>query len=416
MIIHNFKQLGTTKTRRDALAIVNAGIEAVLPKPSMHKQIVISGNVLSIQGHHWNLSKYKRIFVVGAGKAAADMAEGLEEILGKRISEGVVIDTRARKLSKIKVVKGTHPLTSAINVQTSEKIIEILKKSKKEDIIFCLISGGGSALMDSPRIPLKKQIALNKKLLESGATIQEMNTIRKHISNVKGGQLATHAGQATVISLIMSDVITNELSVIASGPTVPDSTTISDANRIQRKYNLPDLPFIETPKKEFPNVTNVLLITNVPAAKAMQTKAKMLGYKTNILSTQLKGEAKLVGKKLALLAKGKTAIIAAGETTVKLKGKGKGGRNQEVALAASMFLKEGAVISCSSDGVDFITEAGGGIVDENSKREAKKLGLNQNNFLKDNDSYNFLRRVNGIIVTRKTGTNVGDLFLVLGKK
>ena len=254
---------------------------------------------------------------------------------------------------------------------------------------------------------------MNKLLLKSGATIQEINTIRKHISKVKGGQLVQNT-KATIISLIMSDVITNKLDSIASGPTVPDTTTIYDAQRIQRKYNLPELPFIETPKKHFPNVTNVLLITNVPAAEAMRQKAKELGYNSKILTTQLSGEAREIGKKLAILSKKGTAIIATGETTVTIRGKGKGGRNQEVVLSASMFIKNGVVVSCSSDGVDFITEAAGGIVDENTNEQGKKLGLDQGKFLDNNDSYNFLKKVNGVIVTGKTHTNVGDLFLVLG--
>ena len=412
-LIKNFRQLGTSKIRRDALEIVSAGIEAVLPKVSMSRELIVSGNILKIQNKKWDLSRYKRIFVVGAGKAVAEMAEGLEEILGKRISSGLVIDTRKKKLSRIEVVEGTHPLTSSINIRATEKIISLLENTGKEDLIFCLISGGGSALMESSRIPLGKLIEVNKLLLKSGATIQEINTIRKHISKVKGGQLVQNT-KATIISLIMSDVITNKLDSIASGPTVPDTTTIYDAQRIQRKYNLPELPFIETPKKHFPNVTNVLLITNVPAAEAMRQKAKELGYNSKILTTQLSGEAREIGKKLAILSKKGTAIIATGETTVTIRGKGKGGRNQEVVLSASMFIKNGVVVSCSSDGVDFITEAAGGIVDENTNEQGKKLGLDQGKFLDNNDSYNFLKKVNGVIVTGKTHTNVGDLFLVLG--
>jgi len=415
VIIKNFEELGTNKTRRDALAIVNAGIESVLPRPSMHRQIVVIGNKLEILGHKWDLSKYKRIFVVGAGKASGEMAEGLEEILGKRINEGIVIDTKARKLSKIKVVKGTHPLTSEVNVRATEKILGMVRGAEEDDLIFCLISGGGSALMDSPRVPLSKQIAINKKLLKSGATIQEINIVRKHISNVKGGQLASST-RGTIISLIMSDVITNQLDVIASGPTVPDSSTIKDAQKIGQRYGLSKLPFIETPKMALGNVTNILLITNVPASEAMLGKAKELGYASRLLGTQLKGEAREIGEKLASFVREGEAVIATGETTVTVRGKGKGGRNQEVVLAASMFIRNGVIVSCSTDGVDFISETAGGIVDEETREKAKELGLYPREFLEKNDSYNFLKKVNGIIVTGKTGTNVGDLFVVLGKK
>ena len=415
MIIKNFKSLATNQLRKDALEIVNQGIETVLTKQSMSKQIKISNNILKIQDNQWNLSNYSRIFVIGAGKASSDMAQVIEEIFKSKITKGIVIDTINRKLSKIKVVKGTHPLPSETNIKATNEIIALLKESKKDDLIISLISGGGSALMLSPRISLKEQIKVSKMLLERGANIEEINTIRKHISNIKGGQLAKLT-TSTIITLIISDVMTNDLNVIASGPTVNDPTTIADAIRISKKYHLPDLPFVETPKEKLYNVTNILLITNIPAAEAMKERALSLGYKAKILTTQLKGEAKEVGRNLSNQLKPNTALIATGETTVNVKGMGKGGRNQELALSASRFIKNGVIISCSSDGVDFITQASGGIVDEYTKDKAKKLGLNINNFIKNNDSYNLLRKVNGIIKTGKTGTNVGDLILVIGKK
>ena len=416
MIIKNFKTLAATKERRDALEIINSGIEAVLVKPLMHNQIKISNNLLKIQDYEWDLSNYKRIFVVGAGKAAADMAEAIEEIFNKRISKGIVIDTQGKKLSRVIVMKGTHPLPSNANIKATKMIMKLLEQTKKDDLIITLISGGGSSLLISSKLNLDKQIELNKMMLKRGAAIEEINTVRKHLSNVTGGQLAKLASPSTLISLIVSDVITNDLDVIASGPTVKDSTTMNDAKKIQKKYSLPKLPFIETPKNKISDVTNILLVTNIYAAEAMKNKAVELGYKTNILSTQLKGEAKKVGKRLAGLLKSNCALIATGETTVKVTGKGRGGRNQELVLAAAKFIKRGVIVRCSSDGVDFITQAGGAIADENTKELAKKFHLNSNEFLKNNDAYNFLRKVNGLIVTGKTGTKIGDLFLALGNK
>ena len=215
-------------------------------------------------------------------------------------------------------------------------------------------------------------------MLKRGATINEINTVRKHISNITGGQLAKLAAPAELISLIVSDVITNDLDVIASGPTVKDTTTIKDAVKIQKKYNLPSLPFIETPKEKPKKVANILLVTNVYAAEAMKKEAIKLGYKSNILTTQLKGEARLIGVKLAKLVKSNCALIATGETTVNVKGNGMGGRNQELVLAASNFIKKGVIISCYSDGVDFISQAGGAIADKNTKELAKKYDLNPN--------------------------------------
>ncbi len=414
MIIKNFRSLATTRTRKDALEIINAGLESALVKNVMRKNVTIVKNRLNIQNKSWNLASYRNVYVVGAGKAAADMAETLEKILGKRITRGIVIDTRNKSLSRITVVKGTHPISSTVNIRATHNIINLLKECNRDDLVICLISGGGSALMDAPRISLEKQKQVNKLLLKKGATIQEINTVRKHISYVKGGQLGALAAPATMITLIISDVMTNDLEVIASGPTVRDSTTVKDAERIRKKYSLPALNFAETPKTRLTHVTNLLLATNLSASQAMQEKAQVLGYNTRIVTTQLKGEARDVGKRLASLVKPGKALIFAGETTVHVRGTGKGGRNQETVLGATEYLKKGTIVSCSTDGVDFITDAAGGIVDETTKLKAAQHKLQVSSFLKNNDSYNFLKKVNGTIVTGKTGTNIGDLILVLG--
>ncbi len=416
MIIKNFSKIATSKTRKDALAIINAGIESVLPSVSMKKQIKIAGNKLSIQGNSWNLSKYYRIYVVGAGKASCDMAKALEGILGNRVTKGLVIDTRHVKLKKIKVVQGTHPLPSQVNVDATKEIVSLLESASSRDLVINLISGGGSALLVYPRIELERQIEVTKMLLKRGAAIQEINTVRKHLSYVKGGQLAKFCSDSDIITLIISDVISNNLEVIASGPTVLDTSTVTDAMRIAKKYKLPSLPFVETPKIKLDNVTNILLFTNVLAAKAMEYKAMSLRYKTKLLSTNLNGEAREVGKKLAKMAWKNTAIIAAGETTVNVRGDGKGGRNQELVLSACKYIKNGVVVSCSTDGVDFITESAGGIVDDKTLGLAEKAKLDVDEYLNNNNSYNFLKKTKGVIVTDKTGTNVGDLMLVLGNK
>lgn len=415
MIIKNFSSLSTSKERKDALSIINSGIEAVLTKPAMRRQISKTNNILKIQNKSWNLNKYKRIFVIGAGKAALDMAEVIQEILGDKITKGILIDTREKNLKNIKVVKGTHPIPSKVNVIATNEIISILKESKKDDLILCLMSGGGSALLISPRIPLNNQIEVTKMLLKRGANIGEINTVRKHISFVKGGQLAKLAEPSEIITLIISDVITNDLNVIASGPTVKDPTTISDAIRVAKKYKLPSLPFVETPKNNPKNAVNILLITNIPAAKAMEIKAKSLGYKAKIISYRISGEARKLGKELAQNMKKNTALIAVGESTVTIHGHGKGGRNQELALTAANYIKSGVVVSSSSDGVDFITDAAGGITDQNTKKEAKKKNISIGDCLKNNDSYNALRKLNGLIHMNKTGTNIGDVIIALRK-
>ena len=416
MIIKNFEKLSSNKTRKDALSIINAGIEAALVEKTMRSDITFSNNTLRINDKEWKIPKNGKIYVVGAGKAAANMARVIEEKLKDSLEEGIVIDTRDIKLKKVIVVKGTHPLPSQTNINAAKRIVKLLEKAGKDDIVINLISGGGSALLAYPRISVKDLIKVNKLLLEGGASIEEINSIRKHISRIKGGQLSELAGKAKVITLIVSDVITNDLSVIASGPTVKDSTTINDAEAIRKKYHLPKLPFVETPKKKHKNTTNILLITNVKASEAMKKKAQSLGYKVNFLTSQMKGEAKEVGEKLAKMEKEGTAIIAAGEPTVTIKGKGKGGRAQELVLSAARFLKKGVVISSSTDGVDFITEAAGAIADSETIKNGRKKKMDAEKYLKNNDSYNFLKKVNGIIKTGKTGTNVGDLMLVLEPK
>lgn len=414
MIIKNFRSLATTRTRKDALEIINAGLESALIKNVMRKNVSVVKSRLDIQNRSWNLASYRNVYVVGAGKAAADMAEMVEKIVGKRITRGIVIDTRNKSLSRIIVVKGTHPVSSIVNIKATHNIMNLLKECTTDDLVICLISGGGSALMDAPRISLEQQMHVNKLLLKKGATIQEINTVRKHISYVKGGQLGALAAPATMITLIISDVMTNDLEVIASGPTVRDSTTVKDAERVRKKYSLPALNFTETPKTRLANVINILLATNASAAEAMQKKARVLGYRAQIVTTQLKGEARDVGKKLASFVKPGKALIFAGETTVHVRGNGKGGRNQETVLGAIEYLKKGTVVSCSTDGVDFITDAAGGIADETTKFKAAENKLHVSSFLKNNDSYTFLKKVNGIVVTGKTGTNIGDLMLALG--
>jgi glycerate 2-kinase len=419
MIISNYPSLATTQEREDAIKITNAGIQAVLTGPAMKAAIKLSANKLKVQSKTYDLKKFKRIFVVGAGKAAADMAQAAEEILGDRLTGGIVIDTRTRQLSKIQVKLGTHPLTSQGNLDATQEIMKILDDAEETDLVIALISGGGSALMESPQISLDQLISTNKFLLKSGADIHEINAVRKHLSKIKGGRMAELCYPATLITLIVSDVMGNNLDVIASGPTVMDKTTIKDAQKIAKKYGLPSVPFTESPKdkKVFSKTHNFLIVTNVLAAEAMKKKAKSLGYTPKILSTQQTGEARAIGKMLAQKIKPGTALIATGETTVVVKGTGKGGRNQELALSASKYFKQpGVVLSCGSDGIDFIEDAAGGIVDENTVKEAKAKNLNVDAYLDNNDSYNILSQLNCILVTGKTGTNVGDLMLALGAK
>lgn len=411
MIIKNFKSLATSKERKLALMIAEAGLQAIKTENVIRKYVKLKYDTLKINGRSYNLSKYKRIFVIGAGKASFKMAKEIEKILGKKITSGLVIDIVPGRLKRIRVVKGSHPVPSKKNLVATKKIVDMISGLDKDDLVICLISGGASALLSYPAITLKEMIRLNKRLLRCGANIREMNTVRKHVSRIKGGNLAKRIYPAKLVNMIFSDVVGDELSVIASGPTVRDNTSISDAERIIRKYKLGRIKLFETPKnpRYFKNVDNILLLNNKVAVDAMAEKAKRLGLDAMKYSTRIAGEARLVGKKLASMARLRTAFIAAGETSVTVRGNGKGGRNQELVLGAIENVK-GTMISIGSDGRDN-TDAAGAIVDRNSLKKVQRLKLDYKRYLKNNDSYNFFKRMKDLIFTGPTGTNVADLIV-----
>jgi len=418
MIIKNFQNLSKkSEIRKDILKIINEGLLSISPSFIFKNKISLSDNKLKIAGNFFDLDKYKKIYVIGFGKASSAMAFQIEKILGKRIKNGLVIDISQIKLKRIKVRKGTHPLISRGNIQSSARIINIVKQASDNDLVICLISGGGSALFEKPYNSFTNTLKINKRLLLSGASIQEINIVRKHISQVKGGGLAG-LSKAKIISLIFSDVIGDDLDIIASGPTVLDKSTINDAQKIIKKYKLPKTKLYETPKnkKIFTKVDNIILLNNQIALEAMKKTSEKLGYKTKIITSRLSGESKKVGEKILQLSKKmkkKEIYLFGGETTVKVSGNGKGGRNTELALS---FLKklprDITFASVASDGVDN-TDSAGTIVDEKTKDKAKKIKLNVNEYLKNNDSYNFFKKTGDLIFTGPTDSNVADFILML---
>lgn len=419
-IIKNYKQLEKTKIRKDVLDIITEGLITSSPSYIFEKEIKLEGNKLKIRDKIFDLSKFQNIYVIGAGKVSGEMAYQLEKILGDRITAGIVICNKAKKTKTIKVKCGTHPIVSLKNVKITKKILQMAENAQKNDLVICLISGGGSALLENPNISLGGLIEINKKLLLSGASIDEINIIRKHLSKTKGGKLTQKICPATQITLIFSDVPGNDLGVIASGPTVLDKSTKYQAKKIAKKYNLLKVKFTETPKEGgiFKKTDNILLLTNKTFLRASEEVAKKLGYKTKIYSDSLTCEAKKAGKKLAELSKKQeknSIILAGGETPVIVRGKGRGGRCTELALAALKYLTENVTLCAfASDGQDN-TDAAGAIVDENTIKRAKQLKLDINKYLKNNDSYTFFQKTEGLIFTGPTGTNVSDLFLMIKK-
>ncbi len=415
MLIKNFKKLATTPERKLALEVANAGLEAIDPEKILQQNVVLNGDVLTIKNERFNLKEINDIYVIGIGKAAFVSGQALEKILGPKITAGAILDIHKGKLKHLKAYQGTHPLPSGKNLKATEEILKIAFRAKKDDLIINLISGGASALFCAPKkLSLKEVQQLTDQLLKSGADIYEINTIRKHISRVKGGGLAKIEYPAHVISIIFSDVPGNDLSFIASGPTVLDTTTKQDAQRIANKYNIEDIVFYETPKdkKYFDNVSNILLLSGKTAIEAMEKKCQELKIPSAIYSYALRGEARIVGRKILQRLPKTGIMLASGETTVTVEGSGKGGRNQELVLGALPYLENTVFISVASDGHDN-TEAAGAVGDGNSLSRAQKMGLNWREFIDNNDSFHFFEKLGDLIITGPTGSNVSDLIVIL---
>ncbi|MDO8659763.1 MAG: DUF4147 domain-containing protein, partial [Candidatus Parcubacteria bacterium] len=362
-LIKNFDALNKTPQRKICLELINAALSSIQPQNIIQKNISLKENILTIQDKTFNLKEFQRIFLVGFGKGSAGLSKEIEKILGSLLTEGYVIDLTPEEFSKIEFTLGTHPLPSNENYLFTKKITEKLKNLTEKDLALIVIAGGGSALLVQPhRITLEKLTEVNKSLLLSGANIKEMNIVRKHLDIVKGGGLAKLLYPSRVISIIASDVPGNDLSVIASGPTIKDDTTREEALEILKKYNLLEKlalssdDFLETPKEEmyFKNNLNILLLSNQTALLAMKNKARELGLDAEILSDRFQHDAKTAGKELIDKTTPNQILLAGGETTVKvLNPNGKGGRNQELVLSALPYVGEDvSIASFDSDGWD----------------------------------------------------------------
>lgn len=420
--IQNQKQLATTTVRKHALSIIRAGLDAVETSHAVKQAVRREDKKLRIGKKTYNLDSYERVFVVGIGKAAFDAAETLESILGKYITDGTVLDVKGGRLRYLKSLVGTHPFPSHTNIRATADILGILKGVGKKDLVIAIVSGGGSALLCWPyQLEGNDITKITQSLMRQGASIHELNTVRKHTSEIQGGQLAAMAHPATVVGLIFSDVPGDDLSMVASGPTVLDTTSINDAQKVLDAYQVLRLCRMEhcglreTPKNPllFSHVHNEMLVNNVMATEAMKIKAEELGYKPVMYSTQVQGEAREVGETFARLIKPGQALIGAGETTVTVIGNGKGGRNQESALGALQYLADQALfLSIASDGIDNSPVAGA-IVDDQVKAFVHRKKMRSSAYLKRNNSFAFFQKTKTFIETGITGVNVSDLMLCL---
>lgn len=438
------------KARGIVLGAIEKALRSVDPKRLINSKVNLTKDLLDVNGSIFDLKSFQRVFVIGGGKASGAMAEALEEILGDWIEAGLVVVPRGMgsryRLRKIGFHEANHPIPDDDSVEGAKKLMEIAGEADEDDLVICLFSGGGSSLMALPRggVPLSDKQKVTEMLLRSGATINEINAVRKHLSNLKGGQLAKRAYPTTLISLVLSDVVGDPLDVIASGPTAPDSTTFGDAISVLKRYKLwgeaPEsvrrvlsdgagglIP--ETPKSSDPSVRrvyNIVVGNNRLACSAAAEELQRRGLKTLFLTSFMEGEARGVGFMLGALAREimtsgnplppPVGVVVGGETTVTVAGGGIGGRNQEVALGAALKiegLENVIAASISTDGVDGPTDAAGAIVDGSTIHRSKELGLDAVEYLKNNNSHTFFSRLGDLIYTGPTDTNVNDLTILV---
>jgi glycerate-2-kinase len=437
--IKNFDTLAVNDLRRDALAIAEAGYEAIHTERVVRDKVQVVSDELHISDKVFKITG-RRVYFVGVGKCAISAGRTIENILGDALTAGValdVADTNPDSSSKIEVYIGTHPLPSEANERGAKRVVEFLSGLSEKDLVIMFISGGGSTLLCLPSASMtySDESELFKKLTDKGAPIQDLNIVRKHISRARGGALAVSAYPAEIISLIASDVQNDDFEIIASGPTVHDSSTIDDAKAILAKNEIQlssNVQFIETEKdkKYFKRVTNILILSNTDALSGMKDEAVRRGYTTTIMEEHFTGEARDVGRTVAEKLHSsapKTALLYAGESTVTLStehGAGgpaspetssRGGRNQEIALSALEYLNpDELILPFASDGRDN-TDHAGAITDETTRAHTLEKSLSAEEYLDAHRSYDFFKSSGDALITGYTGSNVSDLMIALKK-
>ncbi|MDD2525723.1 MAG: DUF4147 domain-containing protein [Bacteroidales bacterium] len=433
--------------KRYAEQLFRTGIDRVLPDQLIRLQVKIEGDLLYLADRSFALDAFRHIFIIGAGKATALMASELESILGERLTAGHIVVKQGQgcTLKRIKVSEAAHPIPDQRGVEATKELLAMAEKAGKEDLVLCLLSGGASSLLaDYPKgASLDDLIAVNRLLIESGADIQQINTVRKHLSTVKGGQLAKAIAPAFFVTLILSDVIGDSLDVIASGPTTADSSSFADAWRVLEEYDLLSrfpLSMVhylrkgmegvvpETPKPGdplFARGRSLLIGNNSLALEAAKAKAEELGFTVRILTSALQGEVGMAADTVldeAIQIQNDPSVrkpfclLAGGEPTIKVTGSGVGGRNQHFALYCATRLDgmQGITVLCAgSDGTDGPTDAAGAVVDGDTFVEALEKNIDARAYLEACDSYAFFRQVGGHILTGNTMTNVMDLIVVI---
>ncbi len=432
--------------RQKVAAVLSSALLAVEPAAAVKRVLIREDDHLLIGGKSYDLSRINHIWLIGVGKAGVPMAQAVVDVLGDRLSGGVVIVKEGFAFgslpSNITLVEAGHPIPDQRGQAGADQIARLLHQLQADDLVLCVISGGGSALLAHPvkDVSLEDLQQLSQHLLDCGASVGEINIVRKHLDQFKGGQLVSHVSPASLVSLILSDVVGNPLDIIASGLTVPDPSTYRDSFNILQKYQLVDRvpPSIinhlqqggrgeipDTPKPGnalFNRVQNEIIGSNITACQAALQEARDLGFNVQLLTTYLQGEANQAGRFLASIVRQiadnghplprPACLVVGGETTVTVKGNGKGGRNLELALAAAIDLaglSDVALITLATDGNDGPTDAAGVFVDGEILLRAEHFGLNPRQYLENNDSYHFFEILGALIKTGPTQTNVNDM-------
>lgn len=435
---------GLRKLRRDARLLLDAALKAADPGKAVERHLRVRGDVLIAGKTRYPLGRFRRVLVLGAGKASASMALAVERVLGRRIQSGLVNVKygHTARLRRIELNECGHPVPDESGVRGSMRIAELARSAGEDDLVIAVISGGASALLPAPAagITLAEKQQTTKLMLACGANIHEMNAVRKHLSSLKGGQLARLASPAAVLTLVLSDVIGDNLDVIGSGPSASDASTFEMALAVLRKYGILDrVPAavrrrlengaagrIEETPKQVERTRNLIVGSNRQAVDAAKARARELGYRTMVLSTTIQGETRDVAGVHGAIAReirdrgqplrSPACVISGGETTVTLRGSGKGGRNQEFALAAALEIggvRDCVILSAGTDGTDGPTDAAGAVCDTTTIERARALGLDAAQSLAGNDSYPFFDALGDLIRTGPTNTNVMDVRFVL---
>jgi hydroxypyruvate reductase/glycerate 2-kinase len=434
------------KMRNDAYSIFSEAIAAVDPAACIYRSVSKKDNELIINGEKYDLSRYDNIYAIAFGKAAISMSKAIEDVLGDSLSSGLAVTKHGFGdcLSKMEVFESNHPVPDDSSVKAGQMVHDLLEKTEASDLVIFLISGGGSALLTYPRkgITISDIARITDSLMRAGATIDELNTARKHLCSIKGGGLAKMAFPSESVSLILSDVVGDPLDVIASGPTVPDTSSFGDFSEIIERYEIGITVGIgglledglegvieETPKAGdyiFEKTSHYLVGNNSLALQEAEIKASKLGYNTMVMSSSIVGEAREVAKVLAAITREErhgvsplplpACILAGGETTVTMKGNGSGGRCQEAALSFGIEasgLHNVLLLAAGTDGNDGTTDYAGAFADGETLERGKGIQLDAHAYLSDNNSYAYFKETGDLVKTGPTGTNVMDIYIIL---